>query len=68
MGFKKRLIGNIYMLNYLINRQINRRSERLVVFFVHLRAAFDSVDREVLIEAMKERVVREGSVRRCKEE
>lgn len=38
------------------------------MFFVHLRAAFDSVDREVLTETMKERGVREGSVRRCKEE
>jgi len=32
----------------------------LVALFVDLKAAFDSVDREVLMEAMRERGVREG--------
>lgn len=45
IGFRKRLgiMDNICMLKYLINRQINREIERLMVFFVDLKAAFDLV-------------------------
>jgi len=32
----------------------------VIAVFVDLKAAFDSVDRKVLFEAMKERGVREG--------
>lgn len=39
----------------------------MVVLFVDLKTAFDSVDRGKLIEAMRERGVREGLVRRCEE-
>jgi len=48
-------IDNIYVLNYLVNRQINKKKGKLVAFFVDLRAAFDTVDREVLGKAMRER-------------
>ncbi|XP_076287327.1 uncharacterized protein LOC143212411 [Lasioglossum baleicum] len=68
-GFRKGLgcIDNIYVLNYLINRQVRRKERRLVIMFVDLKAAFDSVDREVLVEAMRKRGVREGLVERCEE-
>lgn len=49
------IIDNIYVLNYLINRQICRERGKLVAFFVDLRATFESVDREVLGKAMRER-------------
>jgi len=42
-------IDNIYVLNYLVNRQIHKNRGKLIAFFVDLRAAFDSVDREVQI-------------------
>lgn len=38
-----------------------------MVLFVDLRTMFDSVDRGVLIEAMRKRGVREGLVERCEE-
>lgn len=39
----------------------------IVLFFVDLRAAFDSVDRRKLLKAMEERGVRKGLIRRCKD-
>ncbi|KMQ90728.1 axoneme-associated protein [Lasius niger] len=68
-GFRKGLgtIDNVYVLNYLINRQVNRKKGKMAILFIDLKAAFDSVDRGILVEAMRERGVREGLVRRCKE-
>ncbi|RLU21743.1 hypothetical protein DMN91_006119 [Ooceraea biroi] len=68
-GFRKGLgaMDNVYALNYMINRQINTKGGKLVALFLDLRAAFDSVDRGVLIKAMREREVREGLVDRCEE-
>lgn len=55
--FRKRMgtMDNVYMLNYLINRQIVKRSGKLVLLFVDLKAAFDSVDRQKLLVAMRKR-------------
>ena len=54
-GFRKGrgTIDNVYTLNYLINRQVNRKGKKMIIFFIDLKAAFDSVDREVLIKAMR---------------
>ncbi|XP_076291061.1 uncharacterized protein LOC143214209 [Lasioglossum baleicum] len=56
-GFRKGIgcVDNIYVLNYLINRQVKRKSKKMIIFFVDLKAAFDSVDREVLVRAMRAR-------------
>ena len=51
-------IDNVYVLNYLINRQINKKGGKMVAFFIDLKAAFDSVERGKLIEAMRERKAR----------
>lgn len=66
-GFRKGIGGldNIYVLNYLINRQIIGRRTNWWVMFAGLRAAFDSVGRRILIKAMRGREVREGLVERC---
>lgn len=55
-GFRKGLcvMDNIYVLNYLLNRQLGIRKGDLAVLFVDLKAAFDSVDMKVLIETMRE--------------
>lgn len=47
-GFRKDMgaIDNVYALNYLINRQLSKEKERMMAFFIDLKAAFDSVDRE----------------------
>jgi len=68
-GFRKGMgtLDNIYVLNYLINRQIRGKGGKLVAIFVDLRAAFDSVDRGELIRAMRGRGVREGLVERVEE-
>lgn len=39
----------------------------MVVLFVDLRAAFDTVDREILWKTMRERGIREELVRRCED-
>lgn len=49
------------MLNYLIQNRIEKKGEKLMAFFVDLKAAIDSVDRGVLIEAMRERGIRLGN-------
>lgn len=67
--FKKglRTIDNIYVLNYLINKYINGKKGKIVVLFVDLKAAFDSVDRMVFLEKMRKRDVREGLFKSCEE-
>jgi retron-type reverse transcriptase len=60
-------IDQIYALNYIINRQVGKKGGGLTAVFVDLKAAFDSVDRNVLIRAMRERGVREGLVRKVEE-
>jgi len=42
------------VLNYLINRQITRKGEKMIMLFVDLKAAFDSMDRAILLEALRE--------------
>jgi len=46
-GFRKELgtMDSIYVLNYCINRQIEKRGRKLVMLFVDLKAAFNSMDR-----------------------
>lgn len=60
-------IDNIYVLNYLVNRQIERKGRKMVVLFVDLKAAFDSVDRGVLVREMMARGIRKGFIRRVEE-
>ncbi|XP_011163688.1 uncharacterized protein LOC105198616 [Solenopsis invicta] len=60
-GFRKGMgtMANIYVLNYLVNRQLSKERGKLVAFFIDLKAAFDSVDREVLGRTMRERGISE---------
>lgn len=55
------------MLNYLVNRQIERKGGKLVAMFVDLKAAFDSVNTEELMRTMRGRGVREELVVRVEE-
>lgn len=67
-GFRKRMgtMGNIYVMNYLINRQLGRKRGKMMAMFVDLKAAFDSVDRRWVIK-MKKKNIREGIVQRVEE-
>lgn len=51
-------IDNIYVINYLMNRQLGEKRGKLILLFVDLKTAFDSVDRGALIRTMREREVR----------
>ncbi|XP_071648500.1 uncharacterized protein [Temnothorax longispinosus] len=68
-GFRKGMgtMDQIFTLNYLINRHLGKEKGKMTVLFVDLKAAFDSVDKEVLIKAMKERGVRQGLIDRVEE-
>lgn len=61
-GFRKGLgtMNNICVLNYLINRELGRKKGRMVAFFIDLKAAFDSVDRRILI--LMKKGIREGLI------
>jgi len=68
-GFRKGMgsIDNIYVLNYLVNKRLERKKGKVIAMFVDLKAAFDSVDREVLIGTMRQRGIREGLIERVEE-
>lgn len=40
------------------------KKEKVVALFVELKSAFDSVNREMLLKTMRQRVIREGLVKR----
>lgn len=48
-------IDQIFVLNYLINKRVAERSRRMVVMFIDTKVAFDSVDRNILVERMRKR-------------
>lgn len=56
----------ICVFNYLINKQLGK-GKKLIVIFVDLKAAFDTVDRRVSCETIKERGIRERLIGRVKE-
>lgn len=68
-GFRRGMgaMDNIYVINYLINRQLGRKEGKLVAMFADLRMAFDSVDKELLVRVMKERGIRRGLIERVEE-
>lgn len=57
-------LDSIYVLNYVANRQISRKWGKLIVLFIDLRAAFNSVDKGGLIGTMRKKGIREGLIRR----
>lgn len=57
----------VYVMNYLVNRQVSKRKMVMVALFVDLKAAFDLVGREIVIKAMRGRGVREGLIVRVGE-
>ena len=61
---KRGTIDNIFVLNYVVNRSVDKKGGKLVALFVDLKAAFDSVDRGILIKTMRERGIREGLIER----
>ncbi|XP_033225093.1 uncharacterized protein LOC117178016 [Belonocnema kinseyi] len=68
-GFRKGMgnIDNVYVLNYLVNRNLGRKKGKLVAFFVDFKAKFDSVNSRILWATMKERGLDKGLIKRIKE-
>lgn len=60
-------LNNIYVLNYLINRQLGRKGGKVVAIFADLKAAYNMVDREVLFRLMRKRGIRERLIERVEE-
>lgn len=60
-GFRKgiRVMDNIYVLNYLINKRLKAK-KTLVAIFVNLKACFDSLNRKLIEEAMEKRELERG--------
>lgn len=40
------IMDNIYILNYLINRQVERKQEGIIIMYVDFKAAFKSMNRK----------------------
>lgn len=59
-------MDNIYVINYIVNIQLEI-GKKAMALFVDLRAAFDSMDRRVLYKATREGRIREGLIERVKE-
>lgn len=49
----------------MVNRQVHRKGREMVVLVMDLKAAFNSVNRKVLMKILREREVRKGLVERC---
>lgn len=60
-------MDNIYMLNYVANKQISRKKGNMVALFADIRAAFDSVERGILIGMIRKKGIRKGLIRRVEE-
>ncbi|XP_043481252.1 uncharacterized protein LOC122510560 [Leptopilina heterotoma] len=60
-------MDNIYVLNYLVNRNLGKSNGKLVASFVDLKAAFPSVNRGILWRVVRERGIEDGLVERIKE-
>jgi len=52
--------NQIYTLNYLINKQLKKERRGMVALFMDLKAAFDSVNREILIKSIGKGKERKG--------
>ncbi|XP_076301876.1 uncharacterized protein LOC143219998 [Lasioglossum baleicum] len=50
-----------------LRKEIAKKGGKMLVLFVDMKAAFDTVDREVLAGSMRKAGVREGLVERCVE-
>lgn len=59
-GFRKgvRVIDTMYVLNYIINRQLVKKGGKMVAIFMDMKAAFNSVDGGVSGEVLRERGIR----------
>lgn len=60
-------IDNLYTLNYLINRNVDKKGGKMIALFVDLKAILDSVDKKILEKPTKKRGVRVRLIKRVVE-
>lgn len=58
---------NVYVLQHVVERELNKRAGKVYALFIDLKAAFDKVRGNKLWEAMEDRGVRNGLIERTKE-
>lgn len=58
-GFRKGrgTMDAVYMVNYVVNRELSKKGGKMFAFFADLKAAFDNVDRKLLNEMMGKRQI-----------
>lgn len=39
-------MDNMYILNYIVKREITKKGGKLLACFIHIKATFDTVDRK----------------------
>lgn len=68
-GFRRKrgTIENIYVLNHIVGRELKKKGGKVVAMFVDLKAAFDTVDRRKLWEAMEKHGISERLRKRIQE-
>jgi len=69
VGFRKGrgTMDNIFVLQYVIDKELRKKGGKFFGFFMDLKAAFDKVDRRTLWEIMRKRGNRKGLTERDKE-
>lgn len=45
----------VWIVNYLVNRQVSKKKEKMVAVFIDLKVTFDSIDREMLSKKMRKK-------------
>ena len=68
-GFRKGrgTVDNVYVLNQIIEQELNKEKGKVFVMFADLKAAFDSVNRSILWEKMKQLNISENLMNRIQE-
>ena len=68
-GFRegRSTMDNIYLLNLLIDRELEKKGGQLIACFVDYKAAFDTVDRNVLWKIMERKGVNKWLIGRIKD-
>ena len=60
-------IDNVYIIQHIIQREMEKKLGKVYAFFIDLKSAFDKVSRGDLWKSMKETGIRKGIVERIKE-
>lgn len=53
----------VYVLNYIINKELSKKGGKIFVFFANLKVAFDKIDRKKLNKIM-EKIGMENNLKR----